>query len=198
MPRNSTSASHSCSDSDQEACDQHSYRMQESDIDSASECMSSCCSHEHIPSMASMASGSSMVSIDSRHASEAPVANQGRLRKLILEIQSDSALTPPEKAKQIQALMSSKWHSHQQQKTTHLSNKLIDKNTDFGHVSELDMEPSYHVCPILTKDANAKILGCKHYMRGSKLQAHCCGRWFACRFCHDEVSDHQIVRYALH
>jgi hypothetical protein len=38
------------------------------------------------------------------------------------------------------------------------------------------------------------VLGCKHYQRKCKLQAHCCGRWFTCRFCHDEVSDHNIVR----
>ncbi|RKP02223.1 hypothetical protein CXG81DRAFT_4424, partial [Caulochytrium protostelioides] len=37
-------------------------------------------------------------------------------------------------------------------------------------------------------------LGCKHYQRGCKLQAHCCGKWYPCRFCHDEVSDHNIVR----
>ncbi|KAK3834439.1 MAG: hypothetical protein JOS17DRAFT_782750 [Linnemannia elongata] len=37
-------------------------------------------------------------------------------------------------------------------------------------------------------------LGCKHYRRGCKLKANCCGRWFNCRFCHDDASDHIIVR----
>ncbi|KAG0310294.1 hypothetical protein BGZ99_000467 [Dissophora globulifera] len=37
-------------------------------------------------------------------------------------------------------------------------------------------------------------LGCKHYMRGCKLKANCCGKWFNCRFCHDDASDHAIVR----
>jgi RING finger and CHY zinc finger domain-containing protein 1 len=37
-------------------------------------------------------------------------------------------------------------------------------------------------------------MGCKHYKRRAKLQAHCCGKWFPCRFCHDEVSDHAITR----
>jgi len=37
-------------------------------------------------------------------------------------------------------------------------------------------------------------MGCKHYQRCAKLQAHCCGKWFTCRFCHDEISDHNIVR----
>ncbi|RKP06574.1 zinc-ribbon-domain-containing protein, partial [Thamnocephalis sphaerospora] len=36
--------------------------------------------------------------------------------------------------------------------------------------------------------------GCKHYQRGVKLKASCCGRWFTCRFCHDDVCDHTIVR----
>ncbi|KAI9007131.1 zinc-ribbon-domain-containing protein [Gaertneriomyces semiglobifer] len=43
-------------------------------------------------------------------------------------------------------------------------------------------------------DRDAGILGCKHYQRGSKLQANCCGKFFTCRFCHDEVSDHNIIR----
>ena len=27
------------------------------------------------------------------------------------------------------------------------------------------------------------------------MQAHCCGKWDTCRFCHDEVSDHTITRF---
>ncbi|KAI9209647.1 zinc-ribbon-domain-containing protein, partial [Polychytrium aggregatum] len=37
-------------------------------------------------------------------------------------------------------------------------------------------------------------IGCSHYQRSAKLQAHCCGKWFTCRFCHDEISDHNIIR----
>ncbi|KAF9953449.1 hypothetical protein BGZ72_005398 [Mortierella alpina] len=37
-------------------------------------------------------------------------------------------------------------------------------------------------------------LGCQHYRRGCKLKANCCGKWFNCRFCHDDVSDHAIIR----
>lgn len=43
-------------------------------------------------------------------------------------------------------------------------------------------------------DVQQNIRGCKHYQRNIKLQAACCGRWFPCRFCHDEISDHNIVR----
>ena len=41
------------------------------------------------------------------------------------------------------------------------------------------------------------VLGCKHYQRGAKLYASCCDKWFACRFCHDECSDHSVVRFRL-
>ncbi|KAI8909797.1 zinc-ribbon-domain-containing protein [Gorgonomyces haynaldii] len=34
------------------------------------------------------------------------------------------------------------------------------------------MAPSYH---------SGSTLGCKHYQRGCKLQAHCCGKWYPCR-----------------
>ncbi|KAI9025760.1 zinc-ribbon-domain-containing protein, partial [Phycomyces nitens] len=37
-------------------------------------------------------------------------------------------------------------------------------------------------------------LGCQHYQRNCKLQAACCEKIFVCRFCHDEASDHAIVR----
>lgn len=39
------------------------------------------------------------------------------------------------------------------------------------------------------------ILGCKHYQRKCKLQANCCQKIVTCRFCHDDVEDHNIVRF---
>lgn len=33
-------------------------------------------------------------------------------------------------------------------------------------------------------------LGCLHYRRNCKLRAECCGKFFTCRRCHDETSDH--------
>jgi hypothetical protein len=32
--------------------------------------------------------------------------------------------------------------------------------------------------------------GCQHYKRNCALKAECCGRFYTCRFCHDEASDH--------
>lgn len=43
----------------------------------------------------------------------------------------------------------------------------------------------------------AGVLGCKHYMRGCRLRANCCQKFFTCRLCHDEESDHKLDRYLI-
>ena len=35
--------------------------------------------------------------------------------------------------------------------------------------------------------------GCSHYKRGAVLLAPCCGKLYACRFCHDEVEDEAVL-----
>lgn len=52
-----------------------------------------------------------------------------------------------------------------------------------------NVERNYH-------NREENILGCNHYQRACKLRAECCGLWFSCRFCHDEMSDHEIDRFA--
>lgn len=47
------------------------------------------------------------------------------------------------------------------------------------------------------QNPSATILGCVHYQRFCKIRAACCGRWFACRLCHDQASDHQMNRYRV-
>lgn len=37
-------------------------------------------------------------------------------------------------------------------------------------------------------------LGCEHYKRNVKLQCSSCSKWYTCRFCHDQVEDHSLVR----
>lgn len=39
-----------------------------------------------------------------------------------------------------------------------------------------------------------KLLGCEHYRRNVKLQCSTCNRWYTCRFCHDNVEDHILIR----
>lgn len=37
-------------------------------------------------------------------------------------------------------------------------------------------------------------LGCAHYKRNVKLQCSQCHGWYTCRFCHDEVENHTLIR----
>ena len=39
-----------------------------------------------------------------------------------------------------------------------------------------------------------RTLGCAHYKRNIKLQCSTCSKWYTCRFCHDEVEDHPLIR----
>jgi hypothetical protein len=113
--------------------------------------------------------------------------NQAQLRKEIVKIQGDATLDATAKAKKIQELMSQSWTQKQnaEHKCEHHINKLAEKKTEFGQVCETDKCQTFH---------SEKGLGCRHYLRACKLQAHCCGKWDTCRFCHDEVSDHTITR----
>ncbi|KAJ3253873.1 hypothetical protein HK103_007673 [Boothiomyces macroporosus] len=113
-----------------------------------------------------------------------PVNDQSELRRKIMDIQKDSKLSASEKAKQMQNLMSGGWMA-KQPKQEPVLNRIA--HGDFNTLTEQDLEPTFH-------NKELGIYGCKHYQRATKLQGHCCGRWFACRFCHDEVSDHNIVR----
>ena len=45
-----------------------------------------------------------------------------------------------------------------------------------------------------TEELEEAILGCQHYKRNVKLQCVMCKRWYTCRFCHDEVEDHHLIR----
>ena len=79
------------------------------------------------------------------------------------------------------------------------------------HVSPEDAVPTYYSKPAsgvpksgnnVTRSRNSSIgqeegethLGCKHYRRNVKLQCSTCNRWYTCRFCHDELEDHSLIR----
>jgi hypothetical protein len=113
---------------------------------------------------------------------------QSEMRKQIVLIQGDSSISAPEKAKRIQELMTRKWTQKQQQERTRDTrsiNKLSDKKSDFNALSDEDKQACFQ---------SRSVMGCRHYQRACKIQAHCCGKWDTCRFCHDEVSDHTITR----
>ncbi|KAI9481330.1 MAG: zinc-ribbon-domain-containing protein [Benjaminiella poitrasii] len=109
-------------------------------------------------------------------AKHSPTIDESELRKKIKEIQLNKNLTTREKAKQIQHLM-----SHGTAQPTSHSNHSNGENASNGY------SKSYH-------DEEKGIMGCKHYQRKCKLQANCCQKIYSCRFCHDDVEDHTIVR----
>ncbi|TPX66381.1 hypothetical protein SpCBS45565_g04538 [Spizellomyces sp. 'palustris'] len=116
--------------------------------------------------------------------------HQSDLRKRIVMIQQDNSIPPADKARRIQELMTHGWSQKQQSRSTvntRVTNRLENRRSNFNELTDADRQPTYH-------DKASGILGCKHYQRAAKLQAHCCGKWDTCRFCHDEVSDHNIVR----
>ncbi|KAJ5909145.1 hypothetical protein N7495_001827 [Penicillium taxi] len=45
-----------------------------------------------------------------------------------------------------------------------------------------------------TEELEETSLGCEHYMRNVKLQCYTCKKWHTCRFCHDAVEDHPLIR----
>ena len=48
---------------------------------------------------------------------------------------------------------------------------------------------------VMTYNVDGKQLGCSHYKVNCKFYAECCGKWFTCRFCHDNASDHKLNRH---
>lgn len=47
---------------------------------------------------------------------------------------------------------------------------------------------------IETEEFEEACLGCEHYKRNVKLQCYTCKKWYTCRFCHDAVEDHHLIR----
>ncbi|KAJ5808911.1 hypothetical protein N7474_010180 [Penicillium riverlandense] len=45
-----------------------------------------------------------------------------------------------------------------------------------------------------TEELEDACLGCPHYKRNVKLQCFTCKKWYTCRFCHDEVEEHHLIR----
>ncbi|KAL6529216.1 hypothetical protein OROGR_014839 [Orobanche gracilis] len=109
--------------------------------------------------------------------------NQNELESEIRKVSRDSSLDPRRKAYLIQNLMTSQWIASQQK-----FSQSGTSNTDDGE-DLVGRAPSF-------RDPQKNIFGCEHYKRNCKLRAACCGKLVACRFCHDEVSDHSMDRKA--
>lgn len=102
------------------------------------------------------------------------------MKAQIRQIQACKSLTPKEKADSVQKLMMKRWTDNQEKVA--LTRITSDSEIERRRVS-------YH-------NEEEKVLGCSHYQRSCKLQGKCCGKWYPCRFCHDDNENHSFDRYA--
>ena len=83
-------------------------------------------------------------------------------------------------------------------------NALLEGASPEFNLTEDDIKPTF-APPIQTTDTLEDVqedgdesghrpLGCEHYRRNVKLQCSTCSRWYTCRFCHDQVEDHALIR----
>ena len=87
----------------------------------------------------------------------------------------------------------------------------VHKPSSFPDLTPEDLTPTYYTEPISSQDLSKedsvpnsrrssdrgeeeKHLGCPHYRRNVKLQCSECLGWYTCRFCHDAVEDHLLIR----
>lgn len=102
------------------------------------------------------------------------------LRARIMEIQRNSSLSPQEKGRQIQLLMTSRYRT----------------SSDMVAASPTSLYSSPRVT--YRDEETKQEMGCKHYIRAASIKAPCCDQWFPCRLCHDEsVTTHRINRYEV-
>ena len=114
--------------------------------------------------------------------------NQIQLEEAVRTVNRDDTLAPTKKAYLIQNLMASRWIVGNQLQAQR------DKTTTLSSVEGEKTAPAA-ICPPVTTEFNAN--GCKHYKRRCRIIAPCCGQTFACRFCHDDASDHTVNRTAI-
>ena len=105
---------------------------------------------------------------------------------------SFSSLPPGEKARKIQALMTSAWRKSQRNKPKRTNSMKAPeaKGASKGSKSSEEVVLYY-------RNKEKGMLGCQHYERRACISAPCCDEFFPCRFCHDEHCDHQINRYEI-
>lgn len=106
--------------------------------------------------------------------------SQDDLEAAIRRVSRDSSLDPQKKSHIIQNLLMSRWIVRQQ--------KSHSEVAVLGSGKEIPGQcPSY-------RDPLKLTFGCKHYKRNCKLVAACCNQLYACRLCHDDVTDHSMDR----
>ncbi len=119
--------------------------------------------------------------IDDEKTNEAESEEDARntqLRKLVRQVTTDTSLTPKERTRKVQLLMTQQYRS---------SNAAVNKSSPSSSSRVVKTEASFF----------EEHMGCKHYMRDCWIVAPCCNEIFTCRLCHDEEKDHAIDRYLI-
>ncbi|KAI0439757.1 hypothetical protein F4803DRAFT_25264 [Xylaria telfairii] len=70
------------------------------------------------------------------------------------------------------------------------------ENVEEFDLTDKDLAPTFVPAESTTdiESHDERLLGCEHYRRNVKLQCSTCDRWYTCRFCHDNVEDHTLIR----
>lgn len=68
-----------------------------------------------------------------------------------------------------------------------------DISPTFAPIRQPKSSPSKDSIPLILP-ATTPPLGCQHYERNVKLQCSTCSKWYTCRFCHDAMEDHCLIR----
>lgn len=142
--------------------------------------------------------------------------NQNELESEIRKVSRDSTLDPRRKAYLIQNLMTrfllllATWEILTVTAFTLMHTTYLCLFTGYhsrwiaaqqklpqARIGETSSEEDLLGCSPSFRDPEKHVFGCEHYKRNCKLRAACCGKLFACRFCHDKVSDHSMDRYIL-
>jgi uncharacterized CHY-type Zn-finger protein len=160
---------------------------------------------------------------DARPSSSLPANDgMGLLRKHLLDIQSREA-SGVDKARLMHEAMMASYHKTKtspkvisspkwsrppgdildQHSTTHGALESIKfwhhslgeaaQPEEFS-LTEDDVKPTYAVVDGEDGEIAPPVFGCQHYRRNVKLQCSTCHKWYTCRFCHDAVEDHALVR----
>ncbi|KAJ8099405.1 hypothetical protein POJ06DRAFT_199023 [Lipomyces tetrasporus] len=116
---------------------------------------------------------------------------QRQLRQRIYAIQNMD-ISEKELAMKMHELMMEDYYKLRRRQES--EDDVADDQDDYeNEATELPTADSADKTVTWFDEAN-EIRGCPHYQRGVKLQCSTCEQWYACRFCHDEVEDHQLIR----
>ncbi len=105
------------------------------------------------------------------------------IQEMVKAIAQDKNLDQATRAKLMQDVMLAPFIESQEKASNAERNQKSDSE---------NLKPSF-----TTNKHGEQVYGCEHYQRGVKVRAACCGKFYACRLCHDATEKkHTMDRYA--